>query len=172
MSTLGDIGQNLPEGHLVAFADDGNILTTLGVAVLLAAKFPEIYEFDHLEVVLKKSKIVSAYADKVPANEWPEGWIKAVESAVVLGAPIGSDEFIQNYLVNKVEEIKPPLKATGRLSNRLGMYLTKFCWNVQLDYLCRIVEPYLMIDSAKLHDKNIDQAICQLANIDGGTLLR
>ena len=107
---LGDIGQNLPDGHLVAFVDDGNILTTLGVAVLLAAKIPEIYAFDRLEVVLKKSKIVSAYADKVPANEWPEGWIKAVEGAVVLGAPIGSDEFIQNYLVNKV-------KATGRLSN-------------------------------------------------------
>ena len=165
---LGDIGQNLPEGHLVASADDGNILTTLGVAVLLAAKIPEIYAFDRLEVVLKKSKIVSAYADKVPANEWPEGWIKAREGAVVLGAPIGSDEYILNYLVNKVEEIKPPLKATGRLSNRLGMYLTKFCWNTELDYLCRIVEPNLMIGSVKLQDKNIDQAICQLADIDGG----
>ena len=67
-SRLRDDGYDFPDGQLVAFADDGNILTTLGVAVKLAGRIPELYAEDQLEVVLKKSYIISRFADEA------EGW--------------------------------------------------------------------------------------------------
>ena len=115
---------DLHGGHLVGFADDGHVLTALGVAVKLAACLPEFYGKDRLEVVVKKSEIISQYANLVPENELHEGWGKATEGAIVLGVPIGKDEYIQAYLQNEIEKKKPPSNALDCLNKRLALHLT------------------------------------------------
>ena len=60
---------DLHGGHLVTFADDGRVLTTSGVAVKLAACLREIYGEVRLEVVVKKSEIISQYPNLVPEIE-------------------------------------------------------------------------------------------------------
>ena len=128
-------------GHLVAFADDGHVLTTLGVAVKLAEFLPDIYAEDRLDVV-------------VPEAQWPEGWKKQTEGGILLGAPIDTDDYVRAYLQEKIEKNKPaPINALNCLNKRLALHLTTFWYNVEPDYMFRTVPSHLTGSAATQHDQ-------------------
>jgi hypothetical protein len=163
----GYIGRDLRPGSVVCYADDANIFTTLGVAVRLAERIPDLYAVDGLRVATQKSIIISRRAGEAQlAQVWPEGWGMAVEGAKILGAPVGTDEFITGYLHRKIATIKPPYKALERIGNRLGMQLTMFCHNVEPDYIFRVVEPHLSRAAADQHDQQIDRSIALIAGLE------
>jgi hypothetical protein len=107
---------------VVCYADDANIFTTLGVALRLARRIPDLYAVDGLRVAAHKSIIICKRGGEAQlAGEWPENWGMAIDGANLLGAPVGTDTFITGYLHRKLATITPPYKALERIGNRLGM---------------------------------------------------
>ena len=164
---MGIDANTLKDGDLINFVDDGNILTTLGVAVRLAARIPEIYAVDALRVVTHKSSILCTRADEaVAAGEWPAGWGKESSGAKILGAPVGTDEYIAGFLDRRVAANIPPYQALGKVSKRLAMLLTTMCHNTVLDYAFRVVEPHLSRDAATVFDEQIRKSVAGIAEVD------
>ena len=109
---------------------------TFGVAVRLARRIADIDAVDGLRVAPNKSYIIGLRGGEAQmAGMWPAGWCMATEGAKILGAPIGTEEYVTSYVSSKIASIKPPYKAIERISNRLGMQLTLFCHNVEPDYI-------------------------------------
>jgi hypothetical protein len=160
-------GRQLRPGSVICYADDANIFTTLGVAVRLASRIADIYAVDGLRVATQKSIIISRRGGEAQlARRWPEEWGMATEGAKVLGAPVGTAEFITGYLHRKIATKRPPYRALERIGNRLGLQLTLFCHNVEPDYILRVIEPHLSRDAAEQHDKHIDQSVTLIAGVE------
>ena len=159
--------QELKPGSVVCYADDANAFTTLGVAVRLAERVPEIYAVDSLRVAPNKSIIIGARGGEAQlAGMWPADWGIATGGTKILGAPIGTDDYITSYLQRKISDIRPPYKAIERIGNRLGLQLTLFCHNVEPDYMFRVVEPHLSRTAAEQHDHQIDKSVALVAGIE------
>ena len=164
---MGIDARTLRDGNLINFVDDGNVLTTLGVAVRLAARIPAIYAVDSLRVVTRKSSILCTRAgDAVAAGQWPEGWGMESAGTKILGAPVGTDAFIMGFLDRRVADTIPPYQALGKVSKRLAMLLTTMCHNTVLDYAFRVVEPRISREAATVFDMQIRRSVAGIAEVD------
>ena len=154
-------------GHYLCFADDGKVLTTLGIAVRFAARLVEIFNRHHLVAVLAKSYIVCYKAEAAhAAGAWPEGWGMQAGGEKAFGVPVGTDEYIDGFLRDKIAQSDRPTRALKRIGKRLATQLTIMCHNTEPAYMLRVIEPRLSMPFAQQHDTWISQAMRAIAEVD------
>ena len=122
---------------------------------------------DSLRVVTHKSSILCTRAEEaVAAGQWPEGWGMESAGTKILGAPVGTAEYISGFLNRRVAATIPPYQALDKVSKRLAMLLTTLCHNTVLDYAFRVVEPHLSREAAMTFDKQIRKSVAAIAEVD------
>ena len=153
-------------GHGLSFIDDWNGLVCLGVAVRLAPLIPGVYAEFGMRCEESKGAIVCTRAQEAfDAGAWPARWGRKSDGVKILGAPTGTDVYVQSFLENELAVIRnPPLNAFKMIHKRLALQLATMVRNTRYDYLLRVVEPRLTNSFAEKLDKMGDKLLAVVAD--------
>ena len=160
-------GVDVKDGDLLAFVDDVEAQTVLGVATRFAPKVPDIYKEHGLTVVVRKSWIRGRRINEaVIKGNIPIGWKALHGGGTTLGIPIGEDDYIRAELRDAATKSSKSIKLVlNRLPVRLGLQLTTLCTNQSMDYVLRAVEPHLSIEASEIIDDHTNQSLSILSNL-------
>ena len=170
-------GGHALSSHLIGFADDNNIVGSLGVLTRVLPRLAGIYADEGLVMVAHKSLLVGERVRELRAADIPEGCQISSAGGRVLGSPVGTPEFVRDFLEMRSAEIIPQHQALRRVSARLQLALIRLVYNARAVFLLRGVRPDQSADFAGKVDRGILQAVATLVGLPVddptlGTLLR
>ena len=108
-----------------------------------------------------KSALWRPSGSHIPDSVLPEVTNRNLDGILVLGTPVGSDEFVRDEMMEIVTErydaMHSRLQAMG---NAHAQYLlTRYCCCNNLNHWLRTVRPDLVIDAAEHFDAQVDETI-------------
>ena len=85
----------------------------------------------------------------------------------VLGAPIGTDEYVRSFCQRRVQEQEKPLldKLATLTDPQVAWLLVRFCAEPRFNHLLRNVPPRLVSEGAAEHDTSLRLFMCGLLRV-------
>jgi hypothetical protein len=127
----------------------------------IIATFPAIASalHRHAGITLNVSKSKVLLPPGVPdIDRIPDGVQVLREGTIVVGAAIGSDEFIRSHVTNIVKAKTQNLQALSLLDPQSALLLLSSCLVPALGYLLQVTPPRIMLEAARMWDVAIDAA--------------
>ena len=149
-----------PEVVITAYIDD---VFLVGPRVEVAAAYRDLVTGmeRHLGLVSQARKCaVYSPAGGLPQDLFPEDMPGAGEVAAagveVLGVPIGSDAFVQDFVVRRVRQLDQIIPVLAHMRHpQLQYLLLRCCANARVSHLLRGVPPPLVAQAAAEHDRAV-----------------
>jgi len=133
---------------------------------VLAQRSLEIIGETRMRVKLTKCKTLvhPGRSEKVRPEGGGDPLFRVVEDGIiVLGNPIGTEEYRRDTLSQLVEEMGRPLPALTRVNPQAAYALLQFCFNARPCYITRVSEPHLYWPAMRAFDDAINLAIAATA---------
>ncbi len=126
---------------MFAFLDDVHIIAKQNIIKNSLAELPAILKDYGLALNMSKTTTFSPGLDLTdPARSWPACKIpQRNEGVKVLGTPIGSPDWVLEYLIREVEVLQPLLNVTLRLPAQHAMLLLRHCLVAQINAKLRML---------------------------------
>ena len=148
-----------------ATADDVIINGHPSVMAMLAHEMPVIYNVHNLTLNVTKSKMAGLNLD-ASVVDFPEGIQTSNYGLISLGCAVGTDDFIDAYVNNKMISFKPPFKAMQIISPQSALQITVQCLNSKPDFLFSVAKSMKVIEKyTKQYDKYMIQVVSNTLSI-------
>ena len=91
------------------------------------------------------------------------------EGMVVVGAPIGTDAYVEEQTVKIVQQAVARMDALKKVGAQAALYLQSKCLASSVTYLLQVTEPRLSAPAARLWDKGMEDLLIDTLNRGTGT---
>ena len=157
-------------GVVKAFMDDTSIFVDARIADDVAAATIEIFGRHRLTLNLRKCRFL------VPPNTiLPPGGLQSfpteTSGCIILGCPVGTTAYRQNYAETIVTRACRPIPALGQLNDWSTFSLLRHCVSPKVGYIARVSELAANLAAFQRFDSNIDDCLDALGCISPNELV-
>jgi hypothetical protein len=152
-------------GATTAYADDSWLAGEPEVLVRVIPHIgPECAKVG-LEYSPSKSALVGLKLDLVQQDELPEEFTVHTDGTVMLGCPVGTEEFQREQLRQIIQQALPPREALNKLRKKTAYLLLARCMNARPNYLASACSLKFAQDALREFDAAVDTVIADILGI-------